>query len=218
MIRFINVYKAYHSTYYVLIDLNFHIKPGDFVFLIGPSGAGKTTLLKLIYREEKPTQGEILVSGFNVKVLPNKKLYLLRRKIGVIFQDFKLISYLNVFENIALMLRILNYPSHFIEQKVSELAQRLDLEEKLDSQVETLSVGEKQRVAIARALIHHPPLLLADEPTSNLDLLRSEKVIELLKEANKEGATVIFATHNESLTESFSQARIMHLEKGILKE
>ncbi|HDD35724.1 MAG TPA: ATP-binding cassette domain-containing protein, partial [Candidatus Desulfofervidus auxilii] len=114
MIRFINVYKAYYPTYQVLIDLNFHIQAGDFVFLIGPSGAGKTTLLKLIYREEKPTQGEILVSGFNVKVLPDKKLYLLRRKMGIVFQDFKLIPHFSVFENIALILYILDYPFHFI--------------------------------------------------------------------------------------------------------
>ncbi|MCD6319421.1 MAG: ATP-binding cassette domain-containing protein [Candidatus Desulfofervidaceae bacterium] len=218
MIRFINVYKAYFPSYYILTNINLHIQSADFVFITGPSGVGKTTFFKLIYREEIPSQGEILVSGFNVKVIPQRRLPFLRRKIGVVFQDFKLLPYLTVFENIALVLRILRYPSSYIKRRVCELAQRLELEEKLNLKVNTLSTGEKQRVNLARAIAHQPPILLADEPTSNLDARRSQQVIELLKELHKQGTTVIVATHSEKLTELIPTARIMKLEGGEIKE
>jgi len=149
MIRFINVYKAYFPSYYILTNINLHIQSADFVFITGPSGVGKTTFFKLIYREEIPSQGEILVSGFNVKVIPQRRLPFLRRKIGVVFQDFKLLPYLTVFENIALVLRILRYPSSYIKRRVCELAQRLELEEKLNLKVNTLSTGEKQHLFYA---------------------------------------------------------------------
>jgi len=218
MIRFINVYKAYFPTYYILTNLNLHIQSGDFVFITGPSGVGKTTFFKLIYREELPSQGEIVVSGFNIKVIPRRKLPFLRRKIGIVFQDFKLLPYHTVFENIALVLLVLKYPSSYIKRRVCELAQRLELEEKLNVKVETLSTGEKQRVNLARAIAHQPPILLADEPTSNLDSKRSQQVIELLKEMHRQGTTVIVATHNEELTNLITPARIMKLEDGELKE
>ncbi len=199
------------------MDLNLHIRKGEFVFLIGPSGVGKTTFLKLIYREELPTKGEILVSGFNVRVLPNHRLPLLRRKIGIVFQDFKLLPYLSVFDNIALVLQILGYPYTYIKQRVCELSEQLDLKEKLKTKVSNLSTGEKQRVAIARALAHQPPLLLADEPTSNLDAKRSIQTIDLFKELNKLGSTVIVATHNRDLANFVPSARMLEIGKGKIK-
>ncbi len=218
MIQFIHVYKAYSPAHYVLQDLCLQIDPGEFVFLIGPSGVGKTTFFKLIYREELPNKGEILVAGFNLKVLPASKLPYLRQKIGIVFQDFKLLPELNVYENIALGLQILGYPVAYIKQKTCELSEKLDLERKLNSKVGTLSTGEKQRVVIARALAHQPPILLADEPTSNLDARRSLVVIDLFRELNSQGSVVIFATHNRDLTNLVPKARIMELREGAIQE
>jgi len=204
MIEFHQVSKIYNPSIPALIDINLKITKGNFVFLTGPSGAGKTTLLKLMFCSENPTRGEIIVNGMNITRIRRAAIPYLRRKIGVVFQDFKLISSKTVYENVAFALEILGTRQKMIRRKVWQVLKWVGLLQKIDSYPSCLSGGEQQRVAIARAIINNPILLLADEPTGNLDPALSLEIIKLFKAINARGTTVVIATHNKSMAESFS--------------
>ncbi|PIE02197.1 MAG: cell division ATP-binding protein FtsE [Acidobacteria bacterium] len=213
MIRFYHVFKSYSGNKYSLSDLSLHIAPGEFVFLTGASGAGKTTMLKLIIREEMPTKGQILVYGRNVSSLPVAKIPKLRRSIGVVFQDFKLIKSKTVFENVTFVLKTLGFDMKKRRIKALNVLKQVGLQGKLHSYPMELSGGEQQRVAIARAIVNDPVLLLADEPTGNLDPEMSTEIMKLFAKINMRGTTVLIATHNQSLIECMRQ-RVLVLDAG----
>jgi cell division transport system ATP-binding protein len=183
----------------VLHDITFALDAGDFRWLLGPSGAGKTSLLRLLYLAERPTRGRLRLLGTDVETAPRRALPVLRRRIGVVFQDFRLLPHLSAFDNVALPLRIAGRPEGQIKADVTELMRWVGLFRYLDARPAALSGGEQQRVAIARAVITRPALLVADEPTGNLDDGQAERLMQLFKELNRIGTTVIVATHNESL-------------------
>lgn len=217
MIHFNSVTKVYPSGHTALEEITFRVKPGEFVFLLGPSGSGKTTILRLILREYSPTSGSILVADHDLQDLPNREIPHLRRQIGSAFQDFKLIPEKSAFENVALALDIIGKKDSEIEQSAIELLDRVGLVDKINLFPAQLSGGEIQRVAIARALATNPVLLFADEPTGNLDPDASVQIIEILQQINQEGTTVIMATHDQILADSFGH-RQLHLNKGKLVE
>jgi len=204
MIELRRVSKLYNNTIPALDDINLKINKGDFVFLTGPSGAGKTTLLKLIFSSEKPSKGDIIVNGVNITRIKSASIPFIRRKIGVVFQDFKLINTKSVFENVALALDIIGIKRKLIKRKVWQVLKWVGLLQKIDHLPPCLSGGEQQRVAIARAIINNPILLLADEPTGNLDPVLSLEIMKLFKAINARGTTVVIATHNRSMAEAFS--------------
>lgn len=185
----------------VLHDISFRLEPGAFRWLLGPSGAGKTSLLRLMYLAVRPTRGRITLLGTDVTAAPRRALPALRRRIGVVFQDFRLLPHLSAFDNVALPLRIAGRPETQVEADVSELLRWVGLARQLEARPAELSGGEQQRIAIARAVITRPALLLADEPTGNLDDGQAQRLMQLFKEMNRIGTTVIVATHNESLVE-----------------
>ena len=213
MIQLFHVYKSFSSKNPALIDVSFTAKKGEFVFITGPSGAGKTTLLKIIFCAEKPTSGHALVDGRNLNRIKDRDLALLRRKIGVIFQDFKLLPRRNVFENVALVLEIMGFQLSTIRKKVHQTLRYLDLANKEGYYPPQLSGGEQQRVAIARAIINNPLILLADEPTGNLDPGLTMEIMALLREIHSRGTTVIVATHSRELLKD-TRRRIVTLNKG----
>jgi cell division transport system ATP-binding protein len=213
MIQLFHVYKNFGSKNPALIDVSFTAKKGEFVFITGPSGAGKTTLLKIIFCAEKPTSGHALVNGRNLNRINDKELALLRRRIGVIFQDFKLLPKRNVFENVALVLEIMGFQLSMIRKKVHQTLRYLDLAKKEGYYPPQLSGGEQQRVAIARAIINNPLILLADEPTGNLDPGLTMEIMALLREIHSRGTTVILATHSRELLKD-TRRRIVTLNKG----
>jgi cell division transport system ATP-binding protein len=183
----------------VLHDISFKLEAGAFRWLLGPSGAGKTSLLRLLYLAVRPTRGRLSLLGTDVATAPRRTLPVLRRRIGVVFQDFRLLPHLTAFDNVALPLRIAGRPEGQVRADVTELMRWVGLFRHLESRPDALSGGEQQRVAIARAVITRPALLLADEPTGNLDDAQAERLMQLFKELNRIGTTVIVATHNESL-------------------
>jgi len=199
MIQFFHVYKSYQEDAPTLMDVNCKIEKGDFISLTGPSGAGKTTLLKMIFCAEFPNEGQILVDGNNISRFRSGQIAALRRSIGVVFQDFKLIPNLNVYENIAVPLRILGYSNHRVAHRVDMILKLVGLEGRAKSFPMRLSGGEQQRIAIARSLVNDPKILLADEPTGNLDPSLTHEIVELFKEINLRGTTVLFATHDRNL-------------------
>ncbi|HVS62965.1 MAG TPA: cell division ATP-binding protein FtsE [Thermoanaerobaculia bacterium] len=215
MIRFYGVRKQYGAGRLALDDVSFEVEGGEFVFLSGSSGAGKSTLLRLIYREELPTSGQILVAGRNVATMPEKKIPFLRRSIGIVFQDFRLIARKTVFENVAYLPRILGEPPARQQELALEALGRVGLGHRLKSFPRELSGGEQQRVAVARALIRSPKLLLADEPTGNLDPELSIEILRMFAEIQARGTTVFIATHDRSLIERIG-GRILTLQKGRL--
>lgn len=215
MIEFHQVSKVYTTTA-ALQDINLKINKGDFVFLTGPSGAGKTTLLKLILLSERPTKGEIIVNGINITRLKPSAIPYLRRKIGVVFQDFKLIPHKTVFENVALALEIVGLNRKLIKRRVWQVIKWVGLLQKIDAYPPHLSGGEQQRVAIARAIINNPILILADEPTGNLDPALSLEIMKLFKAINTRGTTIVLATHNRTVAESFS-SNIISLSHGMIE-
>ncbi len=193
------VSKTYTNGYNAVLDVSINIKKGEFLFITGPSGSGKSTFLKLLYGEESPTQGEVIVDGVNVGNLKGDRLSFLRRRIGIVFQDYKLIAQRTVAENITFVLQAQGYTPKEIQRRLEPTLKLVGLSSKADLFPDQLSGGEQQRVSIARAIIATPPLLLADEPTGNLDPDNSWQVIEILQKLNTFGATVIFTTHDEQL-------------------
>ena len=209
MIQFFHVIKAYTLDVEALVDINFHIQKGEFVFIAGPSGAGKTTLLRLIFRDELPTSGQILVNGRNVVKLPNRAVPHLRRSIGVIFQDFKLLRDRSISDNLALVYRVLGIPPAAGKRKVANLLRVVGLSHKAKMTPYKLSGGEQQRVAIARALMNDPALLLADEPTGDLDVDLAADVMQLLSSIHARGTTVIVATHDMDMVREIGRRTIV---------
>lgn len=199
MIQFFHVYKTFARDVEALVDINLEIEKGEFVFLVGPSGAGKTTLLRLLFHDELPTSGQILVNGRNVGKLPGRALPGLRRSIGVIFQDFKLLRDRSIADNLALVYRVHGISPGIGKRKVANALKMVGLSHKAQMMPYRLSGGEQQRVAIARALINQPSLLLADEPTGKLDSATSQSIMALLQELNADGQTVVIVTHDPTV-------------------
>jgi len=213
MIEFTNVSKTYPNGTEVLFNVNLHIGKEEFVFVVGPSGAGKTTLLKFVYRAEKPNAGKVIVDRVNVVDLESKQVPYLRRNIGVIFQDYKLLPRRTVFENVAFALRVMGAPRSTIRRKVMQALELVGMLRRATAFPEQLSGGEKQRACIARAIVNNPPILIADEPTGNLDPTTSWDIIQLLDKINKRNTTVIMATHNKSIVDDMKR-RVVVLENG----
>ena len=217
MIQFFHVYKHYLKGNAALEDINVQIEKGEFVFITGPSGAGKTTLLKLMFLAEPPTKGQIIIDGYNITRLKKSAMPFLRRNIGVVFQDFKLLPDRTVFDNVALTLAVLGMPKKTIKKKVWEILKMIGLQHKLNAYPLRLSGGEQQRISIARALVNEPAILLADEPTGNLDPDLTNDIMKLFSEINIRGTTVVVATHDKNLIATYNK-RIITLEHGRLIE
>lgn len=215
MIKFLNVSKFYPPSTYALKNLSFHIKPGELVSIVGQSGAGKSTIIKLLIAEERPTQGRIIVGGWDITHISSKETPILRRQLGVVFQDFKLLAKKTVYENIAFALKVVNTPRRRINPLVSQVIKIVGLEGKEGRFPNELSAGEAQRTAIARALIHRPKILLADEPTGDLDPLTTRDIVELLSKINEFGTTVLLVTHNREIV-NFLKRRVITLERGVI--
>jgi len=213
MIQMFHVFKSYGRDNHALVDVTLDIEKGEWVYLTGPSGAGKTTLLRLIFCAERPTRGQLLVNGRNVARLKRSAIPYLRRNIGVVFQDFKLLPRLTVEENVAIAREIVWAPRREVRRQTYAILKEVGLAHKLHQLAPRLSGGEQQRVAIARALVNEPLILLADEPTGNLDADRSAEILALLEQANANGTTVVVATHDKSLLASTNK-RIIALEDG----
>jgi len=215
IVRFENVGMRYRLGAEVLHDVSFSLPAGSFHFLTGPSGAGKSSLMRLMYLAHRPSRGSISMFGRDVSTVPRTELAALRRRIGVVFQDFRLIDHLSALDNVALPLRVAGAEEGQIRNHVAELLKWVGLESQIDDKPTTLSGGEQQRVAIARAVIARPQILLADEPTGNVDDDIAIRLMYLLEELNKIGTTVVVATHNESLIERFKHP-CFHVEDGLL--
>ena len=216
VVRFRDVGMRYGAGPEVLHDITFDLEPGAFHFLAGPSGAGKTSLLKLMYLAHRPSRGIVQIFDRDVATVPRRELPSLRRRIGVIFQDFRLLNHLSALDNVALPLRIAGASRERIRDHVAELLDWVGLGEDIDARPARLSDGEKQRVAIARAVIGRPSLLLADEPTGNVDADQGERLGRLFLELNKIGTTVVIATHDEGMIERFGRP-VLRLEEGELR-
>ena len=214
MIQLYHVYKTYGSDAPALADVTLDIGKGEFVFVTGPSGAGKSTLLRLILNAEMPSRGHLLVNGRNTLRLKRSAIPYLRRNIGVVFQDFKLLTRRTVEDNVAISLEVLGLPRREIRRRTFNMLKQVGLVHKLHQLPPRLSGGEQQRVAVARALIGEPQILLADEPTGNLDGERSVEIMELLEQANARGTTVVVATHDKGWVRMRGDKRIIALEQG----
>lgn len=211
-----NCYKVYNNGVTAVADLNLTIEKGEFVFVIGASGSGKSTFIKMLYREEKPTKGNVIVGGINVAKLRNSKVYKLRRKLGIVFQDFKLLPKLTVYENIAFALESIGMNGKEIRPKVLKALESVGLKDKVRSFPNQLSGGEQQRVCIARAIVNEPKLLICDEPTGNLDPTISKEIVNILDKINKtSGTTIIMATHDKEIVNKMKK-RVLLLENGVL--
>ena len=217
LIRIKDLEKKYKTGVTAIYDFDLKVKKGDFVFVIGQSGSGKSTLIKLLYREEKPTNGSINIGGIEVAKLRNRKVYKLRRKLGIVFQDYKLLHRLTVYENVAFALEILGLPNEEIRNKTLKALEQVGLKNKSKNYPNELSGGEQQRVAIARAIVNEPKLLLCDEPTGNLDPETSWEIMQVLDEINKLGTTIIMATHDKEMVNRMKK-RVIVIEAGRLKE
>jgi len=213
IIVFRNVTKKYSSRVTALADVSVTIENGEFVFLVGPSGSGKSTFIKLLIKEIEPSKGDIFVAGKNLRQLRSWKVPLLRRNIGCIFQDFKLLPNRTVFENVAFALEVIGKPRYVVQSQVPQVLQLVGLDERMYDYPDELSGGEQQRVSIARAFVNRPPLLLADEPTGNLDPQISEGIMKLLSRISKIGTTVLMASHNKSLVD-LMRRRVIELDDG----
>jgi len=213
MIQAFHVYKQYDRESIALADVTLNVDKGEFCFLTGPSGAGKTTFLKLVFREELPSQGQILVGGRNVTALPESQIPVLRRSIGVVFQDFKLIKRKTILENVAFVLRMLGVPRREQKRRAFAALKAVGLHHKMHAYPLQLSGGEQQRVAIARALINEPMLLLADEPTGNLDPDMAGEIMALFQDVNARGTTVLVATHDREMIQRMGK-RVITLDHG----
>lgn len=215
MIYLDHVSKSYTSGQPALNDISLHIKEGEFVFIVGNSGSGKSTLIKLLLKELEPTSGEITVNNQVLGTMKKRQIPKFRRNIGVVFQDFRLLKDRNVYENIAFAQRVVQTPTHIIHKEVPAKLSMVGLAEKYKSYPKQLSGGEQQRVALARALINNPTLLLADEPTGNLDPKNSWEIMKLLERENEKGKTVLVVTHNREIVDAM-QKRVITLQKGVI--
>ena len=216
MIRLENVSKSYNNGVHALRDINLTIEDGEFVYIIGPTGSGKSTLIKLLDGEEIPDQGRVLVNDVDVGKLRHSKVPFYRRSIGVVFQDFRLLPHLTIFENISFALEVIGMDRQQIRQRVREVLELVSLSEKAKAFPNQLSGGQQQRATIGRAIANHPKVLLADEPTGNLDPEMSKEVIELLEKINeKEKTTVLMVTHDKNLVDAFKK-RTISLEEGYI--
>lgn len=208
-----DVWKTYPNGVHALTGIDIQISKGEFVYVVGPSGAGKSTFIKLMYREEKPTKGKIFVNGINVSEMKNRNTPKLRRSLGVVFQDFKLLPRLSVYENVAFAMEVIEKPKREIKKRVMEVLDLVKLKHKARFFPNELSGGEQQRVAIARALINSPGLLIADEPTGNLDPDTSWEIMRLFDDINYTGTTIVMATHNREIVNTMKK-RVIAVEDG----
>jgi cell division transport system ATP-binding protein len=215
MIRLENVTKAYKGNVVALRDVSADIQKGEFVFLVGASGSGKSTFIRLLLKEERPDAGRIWVAGKEIAHLSNWKVPYLRRNIGCVFQDFKLLPNKTVYENVAFALEVIGRPKHVVESQVPQILDLVGLAKKHDNLPHELSGGEQQRVSIARAFVNRPLILLADEPTGNLDPSTSEGIMRLLDRINRTGTTVVMATHDRSVVDAMRR-RVIELDRGTL--
>ena len=216
LIRVKNVEKKYKNGVTAIYDLNLAIEKGSFVFVIGGSGSGKSTFIKLLYREEKPTKGQVIVGGLDVAKLKNKKVYKLRRKLGIVFQDYRLLPKLTVYENVAFALEVIGAPKEEINKKVLAALEMVGLKGKVRNYPDQLSGGEQQRVAIARAIVNNPKLLLCDEPTGNLDPEMSMEIMKVLEHINETmGTTVVMVTHDKEIVNKMKK-QVIILKDGHL--
>jgi cell division transport system ATP-binding protein len=215
MIRTVNVTKVYKGNVVALRDVSIDILKGEFVFLVGPSGSGKSTMMRLILREDQPTNGEIYVAGKNVAQLASWKIPALRRNIGCVFQDFKLLPNKTVLENVAFALEVIGVSRSVIKRQVPEVLDLVGLGDKAKHLPDELSGGEQQRVSIARAFVNRPQILIADEPTGNLDPTTSIEIMKLLDLINRRGTTVLMATHDHAIVDAMRR-RVIELDKGIV--
>jgi cell division transport system ATP-binding protein len=213
MIEMQEVWKTYSDGTPVLQNINVKIEKNEFVYIVGPSGAGKSTFMKLMYREVRPTKGQIFVNNFNICKLKQRKIPILRRNIGVIFQDYRLLPKLTIYENVAFAMEVIETPARQIRKRVPEILELVGLADKLNSFPSQLSGGEQQRVAIARAIVNNPAVIIADEPTGNLDPETSWEIMKILDEVHESGATIIMATHNREIVNTMRK-RVIAIENG----
>jgi len=218
LIELRNVNKRYPNGVTALADIDLEISKGEFVFIIGASGSGKSTLIKLLYRQEKPTYGEVFVGGINVAKLRNGKVYKLRRKLGIVFQDYKLLPKLTVYENVAFALEMYGLKGDEIRRRTIRALEQVGLKDKLRSFPDELAGGEQQRVSIARAIVNNPKVLICDEPTGNLDPDTSMEVMKVIEDINKNlGTTIIMATHDKDIVNRMKK-RVIVIDKGLVKK
>lgn len=215
MIQMKNVYKKYPNGIVALNGMNVEIDQGEFVYVVGPSGAGKSTFIKMMYREERPTSGQMFVDGIDIATLKNSKVPLLRRQIGVVFQDFKLLPKLNVYENVAFALEVIEEQPEMIRKRVLKVLDLVGLKHKARMFPTELSGGEQQRVSIARSIVNKPKVVIADEPTGNLDPETSWDIMRLFEQINRSGTTILMATHNREIVNSMRH-RVIAIEGGLI--
>ena len=215
MIQLTNIYKKYKDIY-ALKNINLDIMSGEFVFLTGSSGAGKSTLMKLLYREEMPTSGTVMIGNINIAELPNDKVPKIRRCMGIVFQDYKLLPNISVYDNISFVIRTLGMRNQEIQERVKGALNVVGLLNKMNAKPTELSGGEQQRVSIARAIVNGPPLLIADEPTGNLDPKTSLEIMQILEQINEKGITVIVSTHDRDIVNHLRK-RVIKMEEGQIK-
>lgn len=215
MIEFKNVSKVYPNGTHALKNINLHVKKGEFVFIVGSSGAGKSTFLKLIMHEELPSRGDIYLAGIKVNEISKKEVPYVRRKMGIVFQDFRLIDKMNVFDNVAFAMRVTGASEREVKKRVPYILGLVGLHDKALSRPAELSGGEQQRVGLARALVNNPSIIIADEPTGNIDPKMSYEIVELLNEINKRGTTILMVTHEHDLVHQFKK-RVIEINDGTI--
>ncbi|QFT90631.1 Cell division ATP-binding protein FtsE [Bacillus sp. THAF10] len=213
MIEMQDVFKKYPNGVQAVDGINIKIKPGEFVYVVGPSGAGKSTFIKMMYREEKPTSGSIIIDGVNLSKLKEKRVPILRRNIGVVFQDFKLLPQLTVYENVAFALEVIEESPKNIKKRVMEVLDLVKLKHKARHLPNELSGGEQQRISIARSIVNNPKVMIADEPTGNLDPDTSWEIMSIFEEINNKGTTIVMATHNREIVNTIKK-RVIAIENG----
>ncbi|KTD83806.1 cell division ATP-binding protein FtsE [Paenibacillus etheri] len=213
MIEMQDVWKTYPNGTHALQGVSVKIDRNEFVYIVGPSGAGKSTFMKLIYREEVPTKGQISVGGFNIGKLKQRKIPYVRRNIGVVFQDFRLLPRMTAYENVAFAMEVIEAPKKVIKKRVNEVLDLVGLKNKANREPSQLSGGEQQRIAIARAIVNNPSVIIADEPTGNLDPETSWGIMQLLDEINFRGTTIVMATHNRDIVNKMRK-RVLAIENG----
>ncbi len=213
MIKMTNVYKEYPNCMKAIAGLTVNIKQGEFVYVVGPSGAGKSTFIKMMYREEKPSTGSINVNGLTIETLAERDVPYFRRQLGVIFQDFKLLPKLTVYENVSFALEVIEEEPDAIRERVTEVLGLVGLEDRADALPSELSGGEQQRVAIARAIVNRPKVVIADEPTGNLDIETALDIMNIFTRINERGTTIVMATHNADIVNTIRH-RVIAIEGG----